>query len=251
MLFADRGCRVVVADISTPAGRAVVARIRAAGGEAEFVRTDVRSSASVRALANRTVRRFGVVDILFHTSVNARLVNTRDNSALDLKEKVFDEIHRVVLRGVFLCVKYLGRKMRQRGGGAIVLTASVDGQIGVPRLDAYSAAKGGVLSLTKSLAASLAPHGIRVNTIAPGFVATEPQMDFLRHPARRADLRSLHLFDIPGPEHIAPLVVFLASDQARYLTGGVHQADSGYAAFKCRHIDVMDTMNTTKPRRKK
>ena len=115
--------------------------------------------------------------------------------------------------------------------------------MGVAGLDSYTAAKGGVVAMTRSLAAGLAPDGVRVNAIAPSFVATESQMEWMADPDRAKALDPLHLLPLATPEQIAPLVVYLASDEAAVVTGGIYPIDSGYMAFKAQ-IDVMGAMQT-------
>jgi NAD(P)-dependent dehydrogenase (short-subunit alcohol dehydrogenase family) len=239
-LFARRGCRVVIADLDPVGGEGVAEALRQAGCGALFVRTDVGDKQSVAEMVDRTEKYYGGVDILFTSAANVPLINTRDACAVDLQEEVFDEIHRVILRGVFLCAKYVGRAMIRRGGGAMVFTATVDAQIGCAGLDAYTAAKGGVIAMTRSLAAGLARHRIRVNAICPGFVRTPHQATFLDDPASRRQIESLHLLPIPGPEEIAPLAVFLASDEACCITGSIHQVDAGYMAYKSNQVAVME-----------
>jgi NAD(P)-dependent dehydrogenase (short-subunit alcohol dehydrogenase family) len=242
MLFAREGAAVAVADINPESGRRVAAKIHESGGRSLFVPTDVGDTANVRHLVALVEETFGGVDILFTNAADVPLVNFQDACAVDLDEEVFDRIHRVILRGVFLCAKYAGQAMTRRGGGAMVFTATVDAQIGCPGLDAYTAAKGGVVALTRSLAAGLARYQIRVNAISPGFVATEPQAVFMDDPQRRAEIQALHLLPVPPPEDVAPLALFLASDEARSITGSIHQIDAGYTAFKCAHVDVKQTM---------
>src|SRR6266581_2716765 len=186
LLFAAEGAAVAVADINPESGQRVAAKIQENGGRSGFVQTDVGDAASVRNLVARVEETFGGVDILFTNAADVPLINFQDACALNLDEEVFDRIHRVILRGVFLCAKYAGPAMIRRGGGAMVFTATVDAQVGCSGLDAYTAAKGGVVALTRSLAAGLARYRIRVNAIAPGFVATEPQAVFMDHPQRRA-----------------------------------------------------------------
>ena len=131
--------------------------------------------------------------------------------------------------------------MLTQGSGSIILSSTVDALVGCAGLDSYTAAKGGVTALTRSLAAGLAPDGIRVNAIAPSFVSTEPQKVWLEDDASRTTIEQLHLLEIPTPEEIAPLVVYLASDESRRMTGTVIPLDSGYMAFKAS-LDVMGAM---------
>src|SRR5262249_17480044 len=109
---------------------------------------------------------------------------------------------------------------------------------GCAGLDSYTAAKGGVVSLTRSLAAGVARDGVRVNAICPGFVATEPQLDWLKKPEAQQIMKALHLLPVPAPEQIAPFVLYLASDESSPVTGGIFPIDCGYMAFKA-NVDLM------------
>lgn len=240
---------MVLADLNQVAADNVARRIEAQGGQALFVSTDVGDSHSVEQVVATTEECFGGVDFLFTNAANVPFINTRDACATDLADEVFDEIHRVILRGVFLCAKFAGRAMIRRGGGAMVFTATTDAQIGCAGLDAYTAAKGGVVALTRSLAAGLARHHIRVNAIAPSFVTTPHQASFMDDPTLRSQIESLHLLPVPPPEDIAPLAVFLVSEEARCITGSIHQVDAGYTAFKSNNIDVMKVINTNPARK--
>ena len=131
--------------------------------------------------------------------------------------------------------------MIAQGGGSIVLTGTADALIGCAGLDAYTAAKGGVHALTRSFAAGIARDGVRVNTISPSFVSTEPQLEWLEDAGSRQAIDALHLLPIPSPEEVAPLVVYLASDESRAMTGAVLPIDSGYMAFKA-DLDVVGAM---------
>jgi NAD(P)-dependent dehydrogenase (short-subunit alcohol dehydrogenase family) len=142
------------------------------------------------------------------------------------------------LTGTFLCAKYVGRQMLRQRSGSIILTATVDALIGTAGLDAYTAAKGGVVSLTRSFAAGVGAEGVRVNCICPGFVATESQLSWFADPEAAAVIERLHILPVPGPEAIAPFAVYLASDESAFVTGGIFPIDSGYMAFKARS-DVM------------
>jgi NAD(P)-dependent dehydrogenase (short-subunit alcohol dehydrogenase family) len=231
-LMAEAGASVVVADIRPDSGRATVAAIEAAGGRAYFLPVDVRSSDSVQALVAGAVAHYGRIDVLFHNAMNVPLVNREDRRATELPESVWQQIIDLVLTGTFLCSKYVGRQMLQQRSGSIILTATTDALIGQAGIDAYTAAKGGVVALTRSLAAGISPEGVRVNAICPGFVDTPHQAPFLSNPADRAQFEALHLMGILDPEDIAAFAVFLASDKARRMTGGIYPVDSGYTAFK-------------------
>ena len=239
--FAAQGATVVVADIDPVKARRVVEKISGAGGQALVGVVDVADSAQVQGLVADAVGRFGRIDVLYHCAADVQFINTQDRCLLDLDEDVWQRMIDIHLTGTFLCAKYVGRQMRQQGSGSMILTATVDALIGTAGLDSYTAAKGGVVALTRSLAAGVGPHGVRVNCVCPGFVATESQMGWLSQPAARQMVDQLHILPVPGPEAIAPFIVYLASDESAYVTGGIYPIDSGYMAFKAK-LDVMGLM---------
>ncbi len=231
--FTAEGARVAVADIDEARGRRIAEGIAAGGGEAAFVRVDVRDSASVKAAVDATIARFGGLDVVFHNAMNVPFVNDHDRMAVDLPEETWHEILRVVLDGTFHVVKHAGAAMRAGGrGGSIVLTSTVDALVAQPGFDAYTAAKGGVNALTRSLAAGLAPHRIRVNALAPSFVSSESQLAWLADPAAARVIASMHLLAIPTPEDVAAAALFLASDESAAITGVILPVDAGYLAVK-------------------
>jgi NAD(P)-dependent dehydrogenase (short-subunit alcohol dehydrogenase family) len=236
-LMSREGASVVVADLNAKGADNIGAAIVAAGGRALACPVDVRDSASVQEMVAKTVEYFGHIDILFHNAVSVPLINTHDRRITELPEETWHKIVDLVLTGTFLTAKYTAQHMLMRKSGSIVLTATVDALIGQAGLDAYTAAKGGVVALTRSMAAGLSPEGVRVNAICPGFVATPHQSVFLDNPAEREKIDRMHLMGILDPEDIAAFAVFLASDEARRITGGIHTADSGYMAFKS-HLDL-------------
>jgi NAD(P)-dependent dehydrogenase (short-subunit alcohol dehydrogenase family) len=244
--FAREGAHVVVADIAEDRANRIAEGIVADGGSAVAAAADVASSEQVQRLVDDTLERSGQIDVLFHCAADVHFINTQDRRLTEMPEEVWDRMIAIHLTGTFLLCKYVGRAMLQRKSGSIVLTATTDALIGCAGLDAYTAAKGGVVSVTRSLAAGLAPDGIRVNAICPGFVATESQMEWMADPARKATLDPLHLLPIATPEQIAPFAVYLASDEAAVATGGIYPIDSGYMAFKAQ-IDVMGAMQADPP----
>ena len=231
-LMAAAGATTIVADIDREGGERVAAEIAEGGGRAAFHHVDVRDVHSVRRMVDETSARHGRIDALFHNAVSVPLINKHDNRATELEDEVWRRIIDLVLTGTYYCAKYTALEMLKQGSGSIVLTATVDALIGQAGIDAYTAAKGGVVALTRSLAAGVSPEGVRVNAICPGFVETPHQASFLGVPEERAKLEALHLMPILQPEDIAHFAVFLASDKARYMTGGIHVVDSGYTAFK-------------------
>ena len=236
-LAAKDGARVVVADLSLEAAQQVAADC---GGTALPV--DVRDSSSVQALVDAVVAQHGRIDGLFHTAMSVPLVNKHDRRVTELPEDIWEKIISLVLTGTFHVCKYVGGQMLKQKSGSIVLTATSDALIGQAGLDAYTAAKGGVVSMTRSMAAGLSPEGVRVNSICPGFVDTPHQREFLEKPEMRARIEAMHLMPIMTAEDVADMAIFLMSDRARYLTGGIHATDGGYSAFKGR-LDVVEVFD--------
>jgi 3-hydroxybutyrate dehydrogenase len=241
LLMAREGAALVVADINEKAANEVADRIAADGGVATALYVDVRDSASVKAMVAATMERHGRIDGLFHNAVSVPLVNKRDRRITELPEETWHELIDLVLNGTFYCAKYVAQHMLAQKSGSIVLTATVDALIGQAGIDGYTAAKGGVVAMTRSMAAGLSPEGVRVNAICPGFVETPHQAPFMDVPKERAKLEALHLMPILQPEDIAEFAVFLISDRARYMTGGIHVVDSGYTSFKGR-LDLKQTI---------
>ncbi len=239
--MAAEGARVVIAEIDAERGERVAAAIAAAGGEAIAEVSDVTDGAAIEALAARTVERWGSIDALFHCAVDVPFVNNHDARLTELPDEVWERMLDLVLTGTFHCCKHIGRRMIEQGSGSIVLTATTDALIGCAGLDAYTAAKGGVVALTRSFAAGIARDGVRVNAICPSFVSSEPQREWLADDASRASVEALHLLPIPTPEQVAPMVVYLAGDESAALTGAVLPIDSGYMAFKA-NLDIVGAM---------
>jgi NAD(P)-dependent dehydrogenase (short-subunit alcohol dehydrogenase family) len=224
------GARVVIGDVDTEGAATLVEEVSARGGEAAFVRTDVRVADDCGALMAAAEERFGALHILF---ANAGVSwPGRDGFSPDVDPAVWDEVIGINLSGVFYCAHHAIPRMAAAGGGAIVNTASSMGVLPLGGLDAYAASKGGVAMLTRSLAADAGVLGIRVNAIAPGYVETPlTSMIWEIDDVRDAFARH-HATGLQTAAEIADAVVFLASDDARSLTGTVLTCDRGWAAFK-------------------
>lgn len=233
LMFAREGGRVVVADWDDEAADRTAADIAAAGGTAVAVRTDVSVEADVEAMVATATTRFGRLDVLFNNagvgfSARARFVmaNVVDTPAPD-----WDAILGINLRGVAAGCKHAIPVMVGQGGGVIVNNASVNGIAGVLGADAYSAAKGGVVALTRVLAVDWGSRGIRVNCICPGGVRTPMIAEALQDPAYE---RFLHEDNPMGrlaePEEIARVALFLGSDDASYVNGAILPVDGGWTA---------------------
>ncbi|PZR16573.1 MAG: short-chain dehydrogenase [Archangium gephyra] len=229
MLFARQGARVVVADVSDGAGEQTVATIRAAGGDARYVHCDVSNATQVRALISDTVDTWGRVDIAFN---NAGIEGTQAPVG-SLREEDFARVIAVNLTGAFLCMKYELEQMEKQGSGAIVNNASILGQVGLANAGAYTAAKHGLLGLTRAAALEYAPKGIRINAVCPGFIVT-PMLEragmLTQEPVRQA-IEGLHAMKRLGqPEEVAEAVLFLSSSRASFVTGHPLLVDGGYVA---------------------
>jgi meso-butanediol dehydrogenase/(S,S)-butanediol dehydrogenase/diacetyl reductase len=226
--FAAEGAVVVVNDIDPAGGEAVAAEIRSAGGEAWFLRADVSRPEEVQGLVEETTGRFGRLDILHNNAFFNRMGLTGALSPEDWRRSMA-----VTLDGTFYGMHAALPLMARQGGGAIVNTASVSGLAGDYGMSAYNAAKAGVINLTRTAAIEYARHGVRVNAVCPGPIATPPLERLLaRSPAvRDALLASLPQHRLGRPEEIASIVLFLASDEASLVNGAVVTADGGLSAW--------------------
>ena len=225
--FVREGARVVIADVDKSKGEAAV-RDLSASGAATFVQCDVSSSADVARLVEAAIAAYGDIDILVN---NAGIVHGAD--FLDLAEADFDRVLGVNLKGSFLVGQAVARHMADRvkaGGkpGSIVNMSSVNAVFAIANQVPYSVSKGGVSQLTKAMALGLAPYGIRVNAIGPGSIMTDMLASVNADPAARNRILSrTPLGRIGEPSEIAAIAVFLASNEASYITGQTIYADGG------------------------
>jgi 3-oxoacyl-[acyl-carrier protein] reductase len=223
MLFAERGARVVVADIDGPAAEETVSRIREAGGEAMVSETDVSDGESVKEMFDRTEAAYGGVDTLYNNAG----IPQQSTPIEEISEETWDRNHDVNLKSVFLTTKHALPYLRD-GGGAVINQASVAALRPRDGLSAYVAAKGGVVALSKQLAYELADDGIRVNAICPGPTDTDMLPQFTGDGISMEEYRSTvplgRLLDV---NDIASAAVFLASDEGSMLTGIALPVDGG------------------------
>jgi glucose 1-dehydrogenase len=227
--FAREGAKVLITDVNAEAGGAALANLRAQGSRAEFISCDVSIKAQVEAAVAAAVERFGQLDILV---ANAGVVHAAE--FLDLEEADFDRVLAVNLKGVFLCGQAAARQMVKQGlGGAIINMSSVNAVLAIPNQVPYVVSKGGVNQLTKVMALSLAPHGIRVNGIGPGTILTELAQKAVlgNREAERKILSRTPLGRMGEPAEIARVAAFLASEDASYLTGQTIYPDGGRLAL--------------------
>ncbi|ACA39119.1 3-oxoacyl-[acyl-carrier-protein] reductase [Lysinibacillus sp. fkY74-1] len=220
--LADEGAKVVVNYSGSQAkAEEVVAIIQEGGGEAIAVQASVSQTEEVTALMDTAVKTFGSLDILVN---NAGI--TRDNLLMRMKENEWDDVLDTNLKGVFLCTKAVTRQMMKQRAGRIINISSIVGVAGNAGQANYVAAKAGVIGLTKTTAKELASRNILVNAIAPGFIETE-MTDQLPEDIKQGMLTQIPLAKLGQPEDIAKAVVFLASDDANYMTGQTLHIDGG------------------------
>ena len=226
VMFAAEGAAVAIADVDTDGGEETATLVEQQGGRCVFVRCDVSQAAEVEALVARAVEFLGGLDVAFNCAGIAGDLGATG----DCNEDNWDRTIATNLKGVWLCMRAEINAMLTRGGGSIVNAASVAGLVGYPGLPAYSAAKGGVVQLTRTAAVEYAAAGIRVNVVCPGAIRTPMLEDLVaKHPELEAGLLALHpIGRIGEPDEIAHAVVFLASDDAAFITGQALPIDGGW-----------------------
>ena len=229
LLFAEKGAKVVVSDISQEDCQKVVDQIEKKGGQAIAVKCDVSKKEEVDNLFRKTIEKFGRVDVLVN---NAGICEFKP--FIDLTEEEWDRTLNINLKGYFLCAQAAAKEMAKQKSGVIVNIASVAmGQLGVgfPNIVHYCASKGGIAAMTEAMALELAPYNIRVNAIAPGMIET-PMLDPIKQDPKSMEgiLARIPLSRMGKPEEIADLVVFLASDKSSYITGSIVVIDGGWLA---------------------
>lgn len=237
--FAREGAKVALFEINREAGQAAEQEIRAEGGDAIFIETDVTQDASVKRAVETTIEAYGRLDVIMNCA-GGSLQEDRPVHEMDL-----DVWHRTIALNLlhpFLCCRHAIPHIIRAGGGSIINFGSHLGTKGSEK-PAYAAAKGGIMSFTQTLAAQYADYGIRANAIAPAIVRTERSIrrwenkEWLHaenpKPAARARIamQKLYPFSVGEPEHIAALAVFLGSDESRMLTGITIAADGGRSSY--------------------
>jgi NAD(P)-dependent dehydrogenase (short-subunit alcohol dehydrogenase family) len=230
LAFAREGAQVIAADLDEQGGKETVARILDQGYEAFFIRTDVTSEMEAKRMVEETIHRWGRIDILFN---NAGIVLVK--SLEETTEAEWDRVMSVNVKGAFLATKHVVPHMRRNGGGAILNTGSIasfTGQVGTP---VYTASKGAIALLTKSLALDFGRDRIRVNCLCPGITDTPMLREHLGHGAEgeariRARLSRVPLGEILKPEDVARAALYMVSDDSLGITGVLHVVDGGLLA---------------------
>jgi NAD(P)-dependent dehydrogenase (short-subunit alcohol dehydrogenase family) len=226
--FAKEGAKVSVADVDSVSGEETVSLIRKYGGDAIFVKSDVKDSNQVKELISTTTNTFGGLHILVN---NAGISNSEVRS-VDLSEEEWDHVIDINLKGVFLGIKYAVPEMKKSGGGAIINTSSLLGLKGKKYQSAYNASKAGVVLLTQNAALEYGKYNIRVNAIAPGVIDTKI-IDVWKQDERRWPFisKANALGRIGTPDEVANAIFFLASDEASFITGTTLSVDGGGLTF--------------------
>jgi len=229
VLFAEEGARLIVADVDGEAAKDTVARVEAVGGQGLAVVGDVAVEADVARMIEEGVRRFGALHVLDNNA--GVLWKDRDRSVLETDEPWWDRVMAINLKSVFWVTKHGIPHLRRAGGGSIIMMGSVSALAGFTRAqDAYTAAKGALISLTKSLAIQFARDRIRCNVIHPGIVDTPLQAPYLTEDLRQEFAAGIPLGRIAEPREIAQVALFLASDESSYMTGAELVVDGGFTA---------------------
>jgi len=227
LMFAAEGAKVVVAEFSEAAGLETARLVSDAGGAASFVKVDVSNEAGAKTMVDHAVATYGRVDVLYN---NAGIMPEADHSVVDTDVATWDQVMAINVRGVFLGCKHAIPRMVEQGSGSIINIASFVALLGcsVPQ-DAYTASKGALLSLTRSLAVQFGPRGVRSNAICPGPVETPLLMDWL---VKDEEAKRIRLARNPSgrfgkPEEIVHMAVYLASDESRWTNGAQLVVDGG------------------------
>jgi NAD(P)-dependent dehydrogenase (short-subunit alcohol dehydrogenase family) len=221
--LAREKARLVIADIDAAQGQSLADELQCL-----FLHCDVGDKAQVDALVAHTIASYGRIDVLVN---NAGIFKTAD--FLEVTEADFDAVLRVNLKGSFLVGQAVAREMAKSGGGSIINMSSVNGVLAIPNIASYNVSKGGINQLTRVMALALAPHGIRVNAVAPGTIATElaAKAVLTSTEAKVKIISRTPMQRLGEPHEIADVVAFLASDAASYMTGEIVVVDGGRMAL--------------------
>jgi NAD(P)-dependent dehydrogenase (short-subunit alcohol dehydrogenase family) len=230
LALAREGAKVFVADVNEAAANETVAQITAGGGVGRAGVADAGSAADAERMVREAVDAFGTLHVLYNNAGIALPFD--DGFTARVEPEVWDRVIRVNLSSVFYCSKYAIPEIAKAGGGAIINTASSMAHLPLGGLDGYAASKGGVAMLTKSMAVGCGPMNIRVNAISPGYVDTPMNAVIWGNEEMKKGFEKGHVMGLQTPEEIADIVVFLAGDEARSLTGAVLNCDRGWTAFK-------------------
>jgi NAD(P)-dependent dehydrogenase (short-subunit alcohol dehydrogenase family) len=225
VLFAQAGAKVVVAGRREAEGKETLELIRAAGGEGLFVKTDVSKSPEVQSMVQKTVEKFGRLDVAFN---NAGIEGTW-KPIVELSEEDWDRTIDINLKGVFLCLKYEIQQMLKNGGGTIVNMSSVAGLMGSPSASPYCASKHGVIGLTRTAALECAKQKIRVNAVCPAVIESPMEDRLFGEPEVHKFMAGMHpIGRIGKAREVSDAVLFLSSEKSSFMTGHYMVIDGGF-----------------------
>ncbi|MDY6873153.1 MAG: SDR family oxidoreductase [Chloroflexota bacterium] len=230
LLFASEGAKLLLVDINAEAGESVAEEVLSEGGEAVFIKTDLTNAADVEAMVAAALERYGHIDVLYN---NAGI--NHYGKLADTEESDWDKVMAVNVKSIYLTCKYVIPVMAAQNKGSIVNTGSTASLVGLKSLAVYTASKGAVLQLTRNMALDYAKDGIRVNALCPGVTATEMTQQVIDddpdpQAARERFDRVIPRGSMADPVEIANTALFLASDEASYITGAAIPVDGGYTA---------------------
>jgi len=224
--LAREGATVVLTDIDDATGEGTAEAIRQAGGSADYMHHNVASEEEWKSVIDTTVAKYGKINVLVNNA-GILILKPVDQTETSEWDKIFD----INVKGTFFGIKHVLPAMQKAGGGSIVNISSIYGLIGAPSAAAYEASKGAVRLLTKATAIDYAPHKIRVNSVHPGVIDTPMTKDLLADPDVKQAILGTTILDRPAqPQEISNAVLFLASDEASFMTGSEMVVDGGYTA---------------------
>jgi NAD(P)-dependent dehydrogenase (short-subunit alcohol dehydrogenase family) len=241
-LAADRGAQVVLADRDSDGADRLAAEIAANGGTVFSLYVDLAEDESVERLVEAVVDRFGGVDVLVNNAAATELAATADSSVVEMDTAVWDQTMRVNLRGTMLACKYSIPSMQQRGGGSIINIVAEGAALGDLKYTAYGVSKAAIIALSKYVATQYGKQGVRCNAVSPGVVRTPMSESKLSGATAQMLLRH-HLAPRLGrADDIAHMVLFLASDEAAFVTGQVIGVSGGLAVHQPYYADLVDEL---------
>ena len=224
ILFSQAGAKISVADVNAEHGTETVNLIEANGGQAIFVECDVSKPEHVKNMISTTVKAFGGLNILYNNAGGSTMM---DGPVTEAPDEEFWRVIGLDLYGTFLGCKYAIPELIKAGGGSVINMSSNQALMGIPGRVCYTAAKGGIASMTRAMAVEYGGHKIRVNAIAPSVTLTERVKKLLEQSTEIQKQAERHLVGLAEPEDVANLALYLASDQSALITGQVISVDSG------------------------
>lgn len=242
--FAQEGARVVLADLNGEGARREADSLCAAGARAVAVTVDLGDETSIRAMIDFTLKTFGGLDVLFNNAAATHLSQFKDSPVEQMDTQVWDDTLRINLRGCMLASRMAIAPMRQGGGGSIINTSSGSAQAGALGYSAYAVSKAGIEALTRYIATQHGKEGIRCNAISPGLIVTPATEQGYAGPAGQMMLEHHLTPRLGSVEDIASAALYLASDEAAFVTGQVINVDGGLLAHQPYYADERRAMAT-------